>query len=179
MSKYAMVFDKEKCIGCNACVVACQQGYQLPPDNKLNWVLVNQKGKFPNVIMEFVPALCAHCEDPICVKACPVEGATYKTKEGFVLVDEAKCIGCGACVNACPYGARSINAESNKAVKCSFCASRVSNGEAPLCVNTCITDARIFGDIDDPNSEVSKLMKEKQPKQLGDPENINPQVFYL
>lgn len=177
MAKYAMVFDKEKCVGCNACVVTCQQGYQLPAENKLNWVEVKQSGSFPNIKMEFTPLLCAHCDDPVCVDACPVDGATYKTEDGFVLVDEEKCIGCTACVHACPYGARSMNTENNKAVKCTFCASRVTEGGGPLCVNTCITGARIFGDLDDPNSEVSKLLK--QAEQLDDPKGIKPQVYYL
>jgi Fe-S-cluster-containing dehydrogenase component len=102
MAKYVMIFDKEKCIGCNACVVSCQQNYNMPPENKLNWVTVEESGEFPNLKLEFTPHQCAHCDDPKCIDVCPAEDATFKTKEGYVLINAENCIGCKACIDACP-----------------------------------------------------------------------------
>lgn len=155
-----MIFDRKKCIGCNACVVSCQQNYEMPAENKLNWVSVEESGNFPKLRLTFTPQLCAHCDNPKCVDVCPVEDATFKTEEGYVLMDGENCVGCGACVAECPYGARSMNQETNVAVKCSFCANLVENGGHPICATTCPTGARIFGDADDPDSEVSKLIAE-------------------
>lgn len=177
-----MLFDREKCIGCNACVVSCQQNYSMPPENKLNWVTVEERGNFPKVKLTFTPQQCAHCDNPVCVDACPVEHATFRTKEGFVLIDEENCIGCTACVPACPYGARSMNEENNKAVKCSFCADLVMNGGHPICATTCPTKARIFGDINDPESEVSKRLAEgnvvKLDVLLQTGEELRPNIYY-
>lgn len=183
MSKYTMIFDKRRCVGCNACVVACQQNYDLPPENKLNWVSVEEEGDFPNITLDFHPQLCAHCDRPTCIEPCPVAHATFKTKEGYVLVNEELCIGCSACVPSCPYGARSMNADTNKAVKCSFCANLVEFGEEPVCVRTCPTRARIFGDAEDSNSEVAKILSSNEvtrydvliEKEEG---NLGPNVFY-
>lgn len=183
MAKYTMVFDKRRCVGCNACVVACQQNYSMPPENKLNWVAVEETGEFPNIKLDFVPQLCGHCENTPCIDVCPVQGATYKSEEGYVLVNEELCIGCGACLKGCPYGARSINSESNKAVKCTFCAGLVENGGVPVCANTCPTNARIFGDLDDPESEVSKLVASGEVVRYdvyigNDDKDIKPNVYY-
>lgn len=184
MSRYAMIFDRKKCIGCNACVVACQQNYAMPAENKLNWVVVEESGEFPDLKIDFTPQLCAHCSNPECVDVCPVEDATFRTEEGYVLVAPENCIGCGACVKACPYGARSMNAENNVAVKCSFCANLVEFGGYPICASTCPTKARIFGDLDDPNSEVSKLVASGNVVRLDEfldngTERFEPNVYYI
>lgn len=184
MSNYVMLFDRNRCIGCNACVVACQQNYDMPPENKLNWVTVEESGEFPDIKLDFTPQLCAHCDNPICVDVCPVEDATFKTEEGYVLVVEENCIGCQLCVRECPYGARSMNSETGKAVKCSFCANLVEFGEYPVCATTCPTNARIFGDLDDPNSEVSKLIAGEGTVRYStlldnDTEELEPNVYYI
>lgn len=184
MTKYAMIFDKEACIGCNACVVSCQQNYQVPPENKLNWVKVNEKGDFPDIELEFEPYLCGHCDDPICIDVCPVKDATYKTEEGYVLMNHDNCIGCMRCVEACPFGARSMSAETNTCVKCTFCADIVENGGTPICVNTCPTGARIFGDLDDPNSQVSQILSSDQAERYDlivrpDGGMLGPNFYYL
>lgn len=184
MSKYAMIFDKKKCIGCNACVVACQQNYNMPAENKLNWVEVNISGEFPDINMEFEPFLCGHCDNPVCVDVCPVDGATFKTEEGYVLMNEENCISCAKCVTACPYGARSMSAETSKAVKCSFCADIVENGGHPICATTCPTGARIFGDTEDPNSQVSKLISQGRVESYdlvvrGFGETLKPNFYYI
>lgn len=184
MSKYTMIFSRKKCIGCNACVVSCQQNYNMPPENKLNWVTVEESGEFPNLKLDFIPQLCAHCDNPECVDVCPVEDATFKTEEGYVLMNGENCIGCRACVSACPYGARSMNAETNVAVKCSFCANLVENDGHPICATTCPTGARIFGDADDPTSEVAQLIASGNVIRYdefldNDTERFRPNVYYL
>lgn len=183
MTKKAMVFDRDRCVGCNACVVACQQNYSMPPENKLNWVNVEVEGEFPNVSIEFVPQLCAHCNNPVCLEVCPVEGATFKTEEGYVLVNEDLCIGCTACVKKCPYGARSMNQDNNKAVKCTFCSDIVEHGGVPVCVNTCPTKCRIFGDLDEADSQVSQLVAggelTRYDELIGnEDEGLYPNVYY-
>lgn len=184
MAKYAMIFDKTKCIGCNACVVSCQQNYNMPAENKLNWVEVHETGSYPNLKLEFEPYLCGHCDNPVCIDVCPVENATFKTVEGYVLVNEEACVSCQKCVHACPYGARSMSADNNKAVKCSFCADLVENGGHPVCATTCPTKARIFGDTEDPTSEVAQILASNQAERYelvvrGAGETLGPNFYYL
>lgn len=184
MANYVMIFDREKCIGCNACVVSCQQNYDMPPENKLNWVTVEESGEFPDLNLTFTPQQCAHCDNPECVDVCPVEDATFKTEEGYVLINPENCIGCQMCVKACPYGARSMNSETGKAVKCSFCANLVENGGHPICATTCPTGARIFGDADDPNSEVAKILESGDTVRYdvlldNGTERFEPNVYYV
>lgn len=173
-------------------------------------------GTFPNTKKAFLPLMCNHCagnkEDgvPPCVKACPEfpgerakfktadgktiryrSGATYKRPDGMILIDKEKCIGCGKCIDACPYGVRSFDPfvkaggdpTKQAADKCDMCAHRVDNGIEPSCVNTCQGRARIFGDLNDPNSEVSKLVKEHDLAQADNvllpEEGTNPHVFYI
>lgn len=182
MSKYAMIFDKKRCIGCNACVVSCQQNYNMPPANKLNWVQVEEEGTFPEINLEFTPMLCGQCDNPVCVDVCPVKGATFKTKEGYVLMVEEECIGCRKCVEACPFGARSMSEDTGKAVKCIFCAEIVEHGGKTVCSNTCPTDARIFGDTEDPDSDVAKLIESGEAKRfkvmVGDKE-LGQNFYYI
>lgn len=184
MAKHVMIFDQRRCVGCNACVVACQINYDMPPENKLNWVSVEESGTFPDIKLEFIPQLCGHCDNAPCIDVCPVSMATFRTTEGYVLVDEEACIGCGACVAACPYGARSMNGETAKAVKCTYCADRVEAGEQPVCSNTCPTNARIFGDAEDPSSEVSKILAEMNPIRYdaifgNEDDDLQPNVYYI
>ena len=116
---------------------------------------------------EFQPGQCMQCDTPSCVAACPVD-ATYKQADGLVVIDPMKCIGCGNCVTACPYGARYRDPGTRRADKCDFCEHRLKRGEEPACVVTCPTKARTFGDLNDPNSEVSRMVKLKSsPKGEG------------
>ena len=126
----------------------------------------------------FVPKLCNHCKDPNCVQVCPV-GATYVSKEGFVLVDEKQCVACGYCIQACPYGARFLNPVTNVADKCTWCFHRVKQGLDPACVTVCPAKARLFGKIDDVNSSVHKVLKEKRLQILKPETGNNPMVFYI
>ena len=184
---YGMIIDLERCVGCHACTIACKAEWDVPVDFNRNWVY--RLG--PTLIggemaSTYYPGLCNHCTEPVCVPECPAdqvemtfsEGKTGKTIkmtvaatwkdpfDGTVQVDKSRCIGCGACVDACPYGARYINpaltdevSTDGKADKCTYCRPRVEVGVLPACVQTCITGARIFGDLDDPQSDVAKYVR--------------------
>lgn len=206
MTHYGMVIDTNRCFGCHSCSVACKIANNLPEGNWWNRVLTDggqamdtARGEFPNCEMSFLPVSCQHCENPACVKVCPV-GATYKDPEtGVVRQDYDKCIGCRMCMSACPYtGVRSFNWEEPKysvdhavgdpsipqhqkhtVEKCTFCYQRTSQGEKPACMELCPGRARYWGDLDDPNSEVSKMLKQRSYKQLLPDEGTKPSVYYL
>lgn len=177
MARYGMMIDTTKCVGCYACRVSCQMQNELPVDISFIKFYETETGVFPNVKNEIVPVQCQHCEDAPCVNVCPTK-ATYTTDEGIVLVDETKCIGCKYCVVACPYNARTQDHETGVIKKCRFCADLVANGEQPACVQTCISDARIFGDLDDPNSEVSKAIVKHNAKPLR-PDLGETKIYYV
>lgn len=178
--KWAMVVDVAKCIGCQACTVACIHENRVPENTFRTFVTTWEVAEGDRVSTAVLPRLCNHCDAPPCVPVCPV-GATFKAAGGEVLVDADRCVGCGYCVQACPYDARFINAETRTADKCTFCAHRVAAGLLPACVETCVGGARIFGDLADPKSTVSKLLKEraKDVRVLKPEEKTAPNVFYL
>ena len=176
---YAMVIDTRRCIGCHGCSVACKTENDVPLGATRCWVEYVEKGEFPNVTRHFLPRLCNQCSEPQCVDVCPT-GATYKREEdGIVVVDADKCIGCKYCVLACPYDARYINPQTGTADKCDFCLHRVLNGVVPSCVNTCQGRARIFGDMNDPDSEVARLIATESVTVLRDGIGSKPNVFYI
>jgi tetrathionate reductase subunit B len=178
--RYAFVMDLSRCIDCRACMVACRAEWNVPEGYTRNWVHTDgPKGEFPNLSQTFVPAQCHHCEDPWCVKACPT-GATFKRDDGLVLIDSDACIGCGLCVNACPFQARFRNPVTGKAEKCNACFNRVDAGEMPACVATCIGGARMFGDLNDPESTVSKAIKGRAVyRPVNDLVDTGPMTLYL
>ncbi len=176
---YAMVIDTRRCIGCHACTVACKAEFDVPLEANRSWVEYIEKGNYPNVSRSFLPRLCNHCSEPQCVSVCPT-GATYKRKEdGIVVVDADVCIGCKYCLQACPYDARFINPRTGTADKCDFCLHRVRQGLVPSCVNTCQGRARIFGDMNDPESEVAKLISTNSITVLRPEMGTKPNVYYI
>jgi len=204
--RYGMAIDMERCTGCHACSVACKVENNLPDGVWWNRVLTvggdtmdTPQGTFPDLDMQFLPINCQHCENPACVKACPV-GATFKREEdGVVIQDYDKCIGCRYCMVACPYsGVRQFNWKEpeyaigvsmgdenidehrfNVVEKCTFCSHRLAEGGIPACVETCPNVARFFGDLDDPNSEVSQAIKGRDYFHLLDEQGTKPSIYYL
>jgi len=196
--RYGMVIDLKLCIGCNACTLACKAEHATPTGIFFARVLEKEVGKFPAARRIFLPVLCNHCENPICRDVCPT-GATYKRDDGIVMVDYNKCIGCRACMEACPYGARFYNDNGQSyypegktpfeeirqtvpegvVMKCNFCADRLDRGLEPACVQTCPTECRIFGDLDQPESKVARLVAEKKGRQLLAEKGLSPSVYYV
>jgi len=184
--RYAMVIDLRKCIGCQACTVGCSIENQAPIGQFRTTVkqyevtLDDGSSELKNVKSFTLPRLCNHCENPPCVAVCPVQ-ATFQREDGIVMVDNERCVACAYCVQACPYDARFINDEILAADKCTFCAHRLEKGLLPACVETCVGGARIIGDIKDPNSQISQLIREHKSdiKVLKPEENTQPHVFYI
>lgn len=173
-----MVIDLRRCIGCHSCSVACKAENDVPLGVFRSWVKVVLKGRYPNVSKAFLPSLCNNCEDPICLKNCPVE-ATYQREDGIVMVDPHRCIGCKYCMASCPYDVRYVNPLKRIVQKCTFCHHRVDTGLLPACVETCLGRARIFGDLNDPNSEISQVLG-SNPVQVLKPEmGTDPRVYYI
>jgi tetrathionate reductase subunit B len=177
MSRYAMVLDPARCVDCKACMVACTAENDVEVGYHRNWVRAAVKGSFPELSMHIEPGQCMHCDDPPCVRSCPT-GASYINEAGGIIgVDEKKCIGCRYCMLACPYDARYFDEESGIVGKCTFCDHRLALGQEPACVETCPTKVRVFGDLDDPDSEVSRLMRtrntEKRLAHAGTAPNLN------
>jgi tetrathionate reductase subunit B len=184
--QYGMIIDIDKCVGCHACTIACKAEWEVPAQFGRNWVYRLGPAKTSKgLAYTFYPGLCNHCQEPPCVDACPADPvkATFKDAKsgktkvmeiaatwkdpfnGTVQIDKKRCIGCGACVDSCPYGARYVNPDladdesDGKADKCTYCMPRVEQGLQPACVQTCLAGARIFGDLDDPKSEVAAYVK--------------------
>jgi Fe-S-cluster-containing dehydrogenase component len=205
MPRYGMVIDLKRCYGCYACVMACKTSNHTPPGVFWARVLKGESGTFPNTTRQALPVLCMHCDEPSCRDVCPT-GATVKRDDGIVVVEKEKCMGCKACILACPYGARytvekwesyfpeglpltpyeefTKKAWEEKsgvgiATKCDFCLDRITKGGLPTCVDACAADARIFGDLDDPNSEVSTLIKRHRGTVLNPELGNKPNVYYL
>jgi len=176
--RYGMVIDLRKCIGCHTCSVACKSENSVPLGVWRSWVKQIEKGRYPNVRKSFLPLLCNNCENPICVTVCPVK-ASYRREDGIVLVDPHRCIGCRYCMAVCPYDARYVNPLVNIVEKCYWCDHLVDRGLKPACVQACPTQARIFGDINDHNAEIGRLLA-TSPVQVIKPEmGTNPKVFYI
>ncbi len=181
----AMVIDATKCIDCKACMAACKVANDVPDGQWRNWIKPGNGTPMPGLIDDsiarFQPGACMHCEKPTCVDACPT-GATYKDKEtGAVIIDEGLCIGCGNCIPACPYDARFRNAAKRKADKCNYCPDRRAQGIPPACVDTCPTKARVFGDINDPESEAGRLFIKNKDRltRVSAKTDTKPNMYYI
>jgi len=175
--RYAMAVDTKRCVGCNACVLACKAENKVPENGFRDWIVTETKGIFPHLTQEIRSERCNHCSEPPCVDCCPT-GASHVAEGGIVLVDHDMCTGCKACMASCPYEARYIHDEGY-ADKCTFCLHRVKKGQLPACVSICPTRALTFGDRNDPTSEISKLLNERTYKTLKPELGLEPNVFFL
>jgi molybdopterin-containing oxidoreductase family iron-sulfur binding subunit len=199
MSKYGMIIDLQRCMGCNACTIACKVEHNTPNDMHYTKVLEAEVGKFPDSGRIFLPTLCNHCEEPPCVPVCPTR-ASYRRDDGIVLIDHDRCIGCGACILACPYDQRSpvedertvmhdgktrfvnqahATVPRGVATKCDFCYHRVDQGRQPACVETCPTRARIFGQWDGGKTPLRAIAAKYKAKGLLAEKGTDPNVLYI
>ncbi len=198
-NKWGMVIDISKCAsGCNKeCMTACRKEHNVPNfgDKKIDnyWIRVaTLKQKFPNSQSRSIPLLCNHCENPFCVQVCLVK-ASFKRKDGIVLIDEHRCIGCRYCMIVCPYKARSFvfkhheehtnpdlpKRQHGVVEKCDFCVSRIDRKLKPVCVESCPNTAMFFGNLNDSQSEVSKLVATGKAQRIRPDLGSNPKVYYL
>ncbi|MBN2358397.1 MAG: cytochrome b/b6 domain-containing protein [Deltaproteobacteria bacterium] len=167
----------DRCVGCGACIIACQEEWSLPPGVARNWVRpLWPQGEQP--VFTHCVGLCNHCQDAPCIGACPT-GATYRDHNNRVVVDANACIGCGYCAHACPWGARTVRQDTGVVDKCDFCAPLVDAGYPPACVATCPAEARLFGDLDEREGALSRAFRERPVRQLQTAQvSTDPQVFY-
>jgi Fe-S-cluster-containing dehydrogenase component/formate-dependent nitrite reductase membrane component NrfD len=171
------VLDQTRCIGCHACTVACKSENEVPLSVTRTYVKSVEVGVFPQVRRSFQVTRCNQCEDAPCVTACPTS-AMYKRADGIVDFDKRLCIGCKACIAACPYDAIFINPDDHSAEKCNFCAHRVDAGLEPACVVVCPTQAILIGNLHDPESRAAQIVN-RQPVEVRRPEKeTRPKVFY-
>ncbi|HSL20304.1 MAG TPA: NrfD/PsrC family molybdoenzyme membrane anchor subunit [Vicinamibacterales bacterium] len=178
MANYGFAIDLRKCIGCHACTIACKAEHDIPIGVNRCWVKTVEKGTFPDTRRFFFPVLCNQCDAAPCVRICPTN-ALFKRRDGIVDLDGDACIGCRACMEACPYDQLFIDPNTHTAEKCNFCANRVENRLLPSCVIVCPTECRIFGDLDDPSSAVSQFAR-NLPVTVRKPEKGTvPKVFYM
>ena len=204
MTKLAIGINLHRCIGCNTCAVACKMQNNVPDGMLWNRVLTEgcerfdgAEGTYPNLSRTYLPLACQHCENPACERVCPT-GATYKDDKGRVEIDYDKCIGCRMCMAACPYNARNFNWQTpvrvtganygdaevpvrpkGVAEKCTLCKERTDRGEEPMCVVCCPAQARIFGDLDDPDSEISQIILNRKAWTLLENQGTRPSVHYF
>ncbi len=214
MTKWGMVIDLNKCIGCNSCAVACKDINKLPfswnPHSMWKSVLDCGVSENPERLRMFLHISCMHCSEPPCLNVCPTK-ATYRRPDGIVGISYEKCIGCGYCIIACPYRARTIftkefdfevRSRSNDPVrvsddrvgictKCDFCSSKIDLGlthglkpgidpeATPACVISCSSNAISFGDLNDSNSNVAKLIQENRVARLQEQLGTNPSVYFI
>ena len=176
--KLGMLIDLAHCIGCNACVVACRLENGVPAGRFNTWVESWDAEAGDGVRRASIPKQCNHCENAPCVKVCPT-GASFKAEDGTVQVDPERCIGCKYCMAACPYQVR-YQLDSGEVEKCTFCHHRSTQGLLPACVSTCVTSARYFGDLNDPESDISKKLAESGGAEgLNEDLGLKPSVVYV
>jgi Fe-S-cluster-containing dehydrogenase component/formate-dependent nitrite reductase membrane component NrfD len=176
--RYGFVIDQRKCIGCHACTVACKEENGVPLGAFRTWVKYVEKGTFPATRRYFAVLRCNHCDAAPCVTICPTV-ALFRRADGIVDFDPARCIGCKACMQACPYDALYIDPTTNTAAKCHYCAHRVEVGLEPACVIVCPERAIIAGDLDDPRSTIARLVATTEVQVRKPEQGTRPKVFYL
>jgi len=180
--QFVLIIDQERCIGCDACTVACQ----IENETSLRLIRVETqdvlyrdtpRGSFPDLTMHFLPLLCNHCQSPPCVDVCPLE-AIEKREDGPVILHESACDGCQMCIEACPYDAIHFNPLQNTVQKCNFCTHRIEQNLEPFCVMCCEGQAMHFGDLNDTDGKTAAILAKKETYQLKPEAGTGPSVFY-
>ncbi|MBD3161007.1 MAG: 4Fe-4S dicluster domain-containing protein [Candidatus Eisenbacteria bacterium] len=174
-TRWVMVLDTRRCVGCSACVIGCKEENDVPHGGFRDWVTTETRGGFPNLRTEHRSERCNHCGIAPCVDNCPT-GASYRGRSATVQIDRIKCTGCKNCIAACPYGARFVDPRGF-IDKCTFCAHL--GGGTTSCAEICPTACIVFGDAADPRSEVSRLLATRPSKTLLPETGTDPQVYYL
>ena len=141
MSQVGWIIDLKKCIGCRTCFVACKAENNTPLRTDWRYVVEREQGAYPTAKREFISLACNHCDEPACMKACPVDAISKRESDGIVLVDQDACIGCRYCVFVCPYGAPQIDTDTGKVSKCTMCVHRLDAGLSPACAASCLAGA--------------------------------------
>lgn len=182
--RYGMLIDLKRCIGCHTCSLACKVENRTPLG--IDWLRVitiggnhldTPSGVYPDVAMHWVPAACMHCQNAPCEQACPTLAITRRA-DGIVLIDREKCNGCQDCLSACPYGAPQYNPKTGVVEKCTLCVHRIDEGQQPFCVAACVTEAFVFGDLNDPDSDVSRAIAGKDVEVALPELGAKPSVYY-
>ena len=176
--RYGFVIDQHRCIGCHACTVACKEEHNIALGVNRTWVKYIEKGHYPDTRRHFAVLRCNHCDDAPCIEICPTV-ALFRRRDGIVDFDNERCIGCKSCMQACPYDALYIDPDRNTAAKCNFDASRVEMGYKPACEVVCPTQAILSGDLDDPNSLVSKRIALEKVSVRKPEKGTKPKLFYV
>ena len=214
--RWGMVIEQKRCIGCNACTLACKAEHFLPPEILWNRVLISETGKYPTVHKLIYSIRCNQCDEPKCVDACPTGATRKREQDNIVIIDDNECVGCRYCMIACPYQARSFYEDGDAEYfpgqgqtehekmgkvlyphqvgvvqKCIFCTERIDDGLArglkpgvdrdatPACVIACPTMAMHFGDLEDPYSDINRLIKEKKGKPFHPEYGTEPSIYYI
>jgi len=176
--RYGFVIDQDRCIGCHACTVACKDEHKISVGVFRTWVKYIEKGYFPDTSRHFGVMRCNHCEQAPCMEICPTS-ALFKRDNGIVDFDNSLCIGCKSCMQACPYDALYIDPATSTAAKCNFCAHRVEANLEPACVVVCPTQAIMTGDLDDPQSRVSRIVATRKVAARKPHKGTQPKLFYV
>src|SRR5215467_10632660 len=176
--RYGFVIDHNRCIGCHACTVACKDEHNVPVGVFRTWVKYIERGEFPHTSRHFGVMRCNHCDAAPCVEICPTS-ALFRRDDGIVDFDNSRCIGCKSCMQACPYDALYIDPATSTAAKCNFCAHRVELGLEPACVVVCPTQAIMTGDLDDPQSRLSRVVATQKVASRKPYKGTQPKLFYV
>ena len=186
MANYGIVIDLNKCVRCRTCYIACKREHNIvahPRDDEHPYEYYRLRyvewewGKYPAVKRAFIPVHCVQCDDPLCIRFCPIDAISQR-EDGVIVIDKVRCNGCGVCAAICPYGALYINRDG-KVDGCDFCADRIDEGLPPKCVEMCPAGARIFGNLNDPKSKISKLVASNKAKPLPLGGVKNGRVYYI